>query len=157
MAITKEDKIVGHVPRKMFAACFLFLGKKENIIKCKVNGKRTYSQDLPQGGLKFPVMFKFQESSRDIHKIIKLLASPKSELEPPYKKFEVEESDDAVNVKSREKLLNVEEKEVILQGGWLTDVHINFAQQLLSKQFTHLSWLALYLDTLTCRKYCSGW
>ena len=29
-------------------------------------------------------------------------------------------------------------KEVILQGGWLTNVHIDFAQQFLSKQFTHL-------------------
>lgn len=92
VAITKEDMIVGYVPHKMSAAGFLFLGKEGSTINCKVTGKRTYSQDT---------------YLKDIHKIIKLLAPSKSELEPPCKKFKVhvEESDDAVNVKSSEKLL----------------------------------------------------
>ena len=38
VAVTKGDSktVVGHVPRKILAACYLFLTRKENSLACKV-------------------------------------------------------------------------------------------------------------------------
>ena len=44
-------RIIGHIPRKISAACSLFLGREESTISCIVSGNRRYSSDLPQGGL----------------------------------------------------------------------------------------------------------
>lgn len=52
--ISGEDKIVGHVPRKISTICSLFI-RRGGTIGCIVNGRRRYSSDLPQGVLKFPV------------------------------------------------------------------------------------------------------
>ena len=62
------------------------------------------------------------------HKVMPSTLS-KSELEPPCKKIKVELESNAVNSKFIPgSLLNVGGDEVVLQGGWLTDVHIEFAQ-----------------------------
>ena len=37
-----------------------------------------------------------------------------------------------------DRLLSMENEELLLKGGWLTDIHINIAQQLLSQQFPEL-------------------
>ena len=52
-ADNEEDTvvIVGQVPRKISAACSLFLGREGSSIICTVCRVRRYSSDLPQGGL----------------------------------------------------------------------------------------------------------
>ena len=50
-----ENTTVGHLPRKISAACTLFL-RTNGIISCTVTGNRRYSADLPQGGLELPYL-----------------------------------------------------------------------------------------------------
>ena len=52
-AVVRENAIVGHLPRKISQISALFL-KRQGKISCKVLGRRRYSVDLPQGGLKIP-------------------------------------------------------------------------------------------------------
>ena len=40
--------VVGHLPRKIAAACCLFL-QRNGIIKCEITGVRRYSAELAQG------------------------------------------------------------------------------------------------------------
>ena len=49
VAVLKNGEIVGHVPRRISAACSLFIHRKGKIT-CVVTGHRHYSVDLPQGG-----------------------------------------------------------------------------------------------------------
>ena len=62
VAVMKNDEVVGHVPRKISAACTLFI-KKRGIIDCIVTGRRCYSSDLPQGGLEVPCVYQFHGNS----------------------------------------------------------------------------------------------
>ena len=50
MAVTREDIVVGRLPRNISTPCHLFLRKGGNI-SCVVNGARGFSADLVQGGL----------------------------------------------------------------------------------------------------------
>ena len=45
-----EDKIVGHLPRKISRICWL--------LQCTVEGPRWYSADLSQGGMEIPIKLK---------------------------------------------------------------------------------------------------
>ena len=45
-----RTKVVVHVPKRISAACSLFLQRSGNI-ECTITGARRYSSDLPQGGL----------------------------------------------------------------------------------------------------------
>ena len=56
---TGSTAIVGHVPRKISAACSLFL-QREGSIRCIIMGNRQYSRYLPQGGWKYPVNSNFR-------------------------------------------------------------------------------------------------
>ena len=47
VAVMKGKMIVGHVLRKISAACSLFLDKDDTAITCTITGKRCYSSDLP--------------------------------------------------------------------------------------------------------------
>ena len=75
VAVTKSDlkTVVGHVPRKISAACYLFLAIKENSLACKVTGERAFSKDLPQGEFQVPCVLTFRGRAEDVRKIIKLL------------------------------------------------------------------------------------
>lgn len=53
VAVMKNGKIVGHVPRKIFSVCSLFLDRNGSIT-CRVTGHRRYSHYLPQGGMENP-------------------------------------------------------------------------------------------------------
>ena len=60
VAIKKGGEVIGHVPRKMSAACALFL-QLGGALHCEVtDSHRRYSSDLPQGGLEIPCKFVFQ-------------------------------------------------------------------------------------------------
>ena len=77
VAIKKVSKVVGHVPRKMSAACSLFL-RLGGALHCEIiDSHRRYSSDLPQGGLEIPSNFVFQcEANKNlIPKIQKLVQS----------------------------------------------------------------------------------
>ena len=63
-----EQKIVGHVPRRISPLCSVFIRRGGNI-KCVVSGPRRYSSDLSQGGLELPCKYlfstrNFEESGR---------------------------------------------------------------------------------------------
>ena len=48
--VIRSGVTVGHIPRKISAACSLFLRNDEgNSLKCMVTGNRRHSDDLPQG------------------------------------------------------------------------------------------------------------
>ena len=53
VAVLRHDSVVGHIARRISAACTLFI-QKNGSIKCTITGKRHYSADLPQGGLRYP-------------------------------------------------------------------------------------------------------
>ena len=61
VAVVKEDslssEIVGHLPRKISILSSLFL-RHGGTITCVVSGTRSYSSDLPQGGLEVPCTIK---------------------------------------------------------------------------------------------------
>ena len=52
VSVQRRNTVVGHVPRKISAACLLFLQRARRIC-CTVIGVRSFSADLPQGGLTF--------------------------------------------------------------------------------------------------------
>ena len=70
VGVYRNDSLVGHVPRKFSAACSLFL-RRGSVILCEVIGGRSYSHDLPQGGLEIPCVYVFQGDETDISKIKK--------------------------------------------------------------------------------------
>ena len=70
----KGSTIVGHVPRRISAMCYTFLGDSGCSITCKVTGHRRYSRDLPQGGMEVPCHLIFHGEEIDIQKIRSLIA-----------------------------------------------------------------------------------
>ena len=64
--------VVGHVSRRISAACSLFLQRSGNI-ECTITGTRRYSLDLPQGGLEVPCTLHFSGDAKLMLKITKLL------------------------------------------------------------------------------------
>ena len=77
VAVLRRGTIVGHVPRKVSAACSLFL-RRESMMECTITGARCYSADLPQGGLEVPCELRFKGNAQDVAKLKKLLAPAES-------------------------------------------------------------------------------
>ena len=157
--VTSGGTTVGHVPRRISTLCHLFLLKNGSII-CQVSAKRRFSQDLPQGGLEVPCILTFFGLDKDIAKVIKLTSAAPTENITLYRlhvrenraknllqitkkpKFDKENVDDLVtsnSVASEEDLLWLKgygcfliiSDKAILEGGRLSDHHINFAQAIL--------------------------
>ena len=57
VAVLRDRITVGHVPRKISAACALF--SREGSIHCVVTRERCYFRDLPQADLEVPCVLKF--------------------------------------------------------------------------------------------------
>ena len=74
VAVMRRSAVVGHVPRRISAACALFLAR-DGTITCTVTGSKQYSADLPQGGLEVPCTLKFQGAPKVIAKMKKLVVS----------------------------------------------------------------------------------
>ena len=53
VAVLRHGSVVGHIPRRISAACSLFI-ERNGRIHCRITGPRQYSADLPQGGLEIP-------------------------------------------------------------------------------------------------------
>ena len=69
---TNAGIVVGHLPRKISAACSLFLRRSGTIV-CQITGSRRPSSDLPQGGLEAPCTLKFAGEKAFVDKIRTLL------------------------------------------------------------------------------------
>ena len=96
MAVTKGERIVGHVPRRISAVCAMFL-RRGGTILCRVTGPGRYSEDLPQGGLEIPCAFIFRtENRRDLAKVKKLVVAAlhpiPDENTPPRKKAKIRDT-----------------------------------------------------------------
>ena len=59
-----EERVVGHVPRRISAICSLVV-RRGGTILCTVAGSRRYSADLPQGGLEIPAKLTLTATSRE--------------------------------------------------------------------------------------------
>lgn len=160
VAVIKDDigHVVGHVPRKISAACFLFLNQDDHSIICTVTGSQRYSSDLVQGGLEVPCKLIFRGHQQYVDKIKKLfslsntpvpiVSDMSSTLEPATKRQRIDEElgKDVWVVLGRKFVLLLEDKFCIESGSELNDIHINFAQLLIRKQFTHLGGLTSTLS-----------
>ena len=76
VSVMKGSAIVGHMPRQISAICYVFLGKDNSSISCKITGSRRYSQDLPQGGMEVPCTLTFQGQKGFVEKARKMLTKP---------------------------------------------------------------------------------
>ena len=52
VAVMKSRIVVGHSPKKLSRTSLSI--RRGSVIRCHVAGRRTYSHDLPQGGLEIP-------------------------------------------------------------------------------------------------------
>ena len=77
----KEDGTVGHLPRAISSVCYMFLGKPESSISCKVTGPRRYSHDLPQGGMEIPCTIEFKGDEINVNKLKWIIAQQKENRE----------------------------------------------------------------------------
>ena len=183
VAVKKDSTIVGHIPRLISAACSSFL-RRNGMISCRVIGGRRYSRDLPQGGLEIPCMLTFlakeEQLIEKIKKLIKQFESEvsKSDIEAkienskPEKKVKVEDltqdedddggsSDEDGSSSDKDRWISFQrinltnsDKQAIMSGLELDDQHIDFAQELLRKQFPSLQGLR---STLTPVANITGW
>jgi len=72
VSVVRTGDIIGHVPRRISAACSLFL-RNGGSIQCTVTGSRRYSRDLVQGGLEVPCKLTFKGEKRYVAKVEKLI------------------------------------------------------------------------------------
>ena len=90
--------VVGHVPRKISAACSLFLCREGSSISCIVSDNRRHSSDLPQGGLEVPCRLTFKGREKHVTRIKKLFgiaSAPTSEFfEPSPKRMKKDDCSD---------------------------------------------------------------
>ena len=177
VAIKKSSTTVGHVPRKVSAVCSMFL-RRGGSIMCQVIGMRRYSRDLPQGGLEVPCILTFSGESKLVDKVELLLKEITIETVKEHDKSNELKSKDNSESKSpdckRSKpdywivmdgmILTSIDKEAIVNGLELNDMHVSFSQKLLGNQFPSIvglrsplvpvteigCWIANYLQIFHC-------
>ena len=161
--VLKTDEIVGHFPKRISSVCSIFL-RKGGSITCTVNGERRYSRDLTQGGLEIPCLLLFEINNDSlISKIKKMLdqcQKQEEEMEVPAKRIKLENKENDRNeinaeeenlptiwlsLKEARIALYSSDKEAILSGERLNDIHILFAQTLLRQQFPGVQGLSCTL------------
>ena len=143
---------VGHVPRKSSTICSVFI-RRGGSIRCRVTGSRRYSQDLPQGGLEIPCLLLFDGTEKDTLKAERLVKAalvtdvPESTPKSTLKRAKSCTGSDCGRGSSKIRKLNHPGLEMetllesIISGDKLSDLHVNYAQQLLQCQFPHLKGL----------------
>ena len=161
--VLKTDEIVGHLPKRISSTCSNFI-RKGGIITYTVNGERRFSRDLTQGGLEIPCLLTFEVNDESlISKIKKMLdqcqkQEEKSEVPAKRIKLDGKENDRNETNADKEILRTVwlsskeahitlynSDKEAILRGERLNDIHILFAQTLLKQQFPGVQGLSCTL------------
>jgi len=138
VAVIKKDDIVGHLPRKMSMVFSLFL-RRHGTIRCRVNGSRIYSSDLPQSGLEVPCVSTFSGEHLLINKVMNLITDIMGEESkktipiettnpgsmPPQKKCkQSKDADEWVHWDSGLSL-RVSDQDATLMGQELNDKHID--------------------------------
>ena len=73
VAIRKSANVIGHVPRKISAACSLFIQRGGTLTCIIIDSRRQYSTDLPQGSLQIPCKLEFKCDDADLLSNIKKL------------------------------------------------------------------------------------
>lgn len=150
---TRENVIVGHVPKVISSLCNIFIAQG-GTLECRVTGHKRYSVDLPQGGLELPCELYFTSSSCEQLEKVKVLLekcpahqSVKSNITEPmskkFKKDEEMESPTYLYVSETSEIwlsdhgycLTLLDKTKLTNRSMLHDNHINFAQTILKNQF----------------------
>ena len=144
VAVMKDETIVGHVPKKISSACFLYL-RRGGLVVCRVSGSTCYSEDLVQGGLEIPCVLilretpSVQQRPKSLSRLLSLLQQAcLSRIQPiclqvRRESFLKPDSEKWVQLASI--VLTRTDKGHILAGGKLNDLHIELAQGLLKQQF----------------------
>ena len=157
VAVLRHGSIVGHIPRRISAACSLFI-ERNGRIHCRITGARQYSADLPQGGLEIPCVLTFEGEKKEVTKVRKLISNKveaidrKPDIQPLSKKRKIDLHITETYGQSKTQgstpwltLNNIDlsfaDKDMLTAGDELTDLHINFAQAILTKQFPKLAGL----------------
>ena len=84
-----ENTVIGHVPRIISALCSLFI-RRGGVLKCRVDGRRRYSTDLPQGGMEIQCKLIFStRSAVDCEKLKKLVIASLSETRNQEAEYEI--------------------------------------------------------------------
>ena len=157
VAIVQGAIVVGHVPKKISSVCLLFLRRGGSIV-CRVTGSRRYSEDLMQGGFEIPCVLRFEGDAKHSAKAKNLVESalavtatdllPKKLTDvpadlPAVDSNEVPTPEPNKNKAEWVRLSSIEltktEKECILAGEKLNDLHISMAQGLLKQQFPDIT------------------
>jgi len=81
VAIRKGAEVIGHVPRKISAACSHFVQRGGTLTCVITDSRRQYSADLPQGGLQIPCKLEFHSNDADLLSIVKKLVKSVSPIE----------------------------------------------------------------------------
>ena len=68
VAVKKEGTVIGHLPRKLWRVCSLFM-RRGGTMTCTVTGMRRFSVDLPQGRLEVPCSLVFKARPKEIQKM----------------------------------------------------------------------------------------
>ena len=76
VTIKKRMEVIGHVPHKISAACFLFIERGSTLNCIITDSRHQYSSDLAQGGLQIPCKLEFKCDDKALMlKIKKLVQS----------------------------------------------------------------------------------
>lgn len=154
VAVIRDGTVVGHVPKKISSVCSLYLRRGGSIV-CRVTGSRRYSEDLVQGGLEIPCVLIFEGDAKHTAKAQKLIESALDVTAsvalkdttnlPASKKRQLNEDRPEPR---NEKWLQLDsivltktDKDHIMAGEKLNDLHIDVAQALLKQQFPSISGL----------------
>ncbi len=163
VAVMKDHTVIGHLPRKISFACHLFLRRLRSIW-CEVTGGRRHSEDLIQGGLEVPCIIFFRGSVKDVRKLKILVehamsysceseSSNDTNSEPnnnsKHTGGKLDENDGEPEkkrlcssgewVRFKHTTLTFKERDIILDGQELSDLHIDFAQNILSAQYPNIT------------------
>ena len=154
VAVLRHGSVVGHIPRRISAACLLFI-ERNGRIHCRITGTRQYSADLPQGGLEIPCVLTFEGDKKEVTKIRKLISKKveaidrKPDIQPLSKKRKIDLHITETYGQSEthgstpwlilnNNNLSSANKDIFTAGDELTDMHIDFVQAILQKQFPEL-------------------
>ena len=71
VAVVKSGTVVGRLPKKLSRIYSLFI-RIGGVVRCRVAGRRRYSDDLPQGGLEIPCVLILDGKCKDLEKVKRL-------------------------------------------------------------------------------------
>ena len=73
MAVLKDGVIIGHTQTKDNFTSLLTFPEERRNHSCTVTGRRRYSVDISQGGLKIPCLVVFRAEPKNSKKLVRLI------------------------------------------------------------------------------------